>query len=240
MFVKTLLCLTVLFAVAPMGVHAQSPSVSEPFDTIYERYVEVAMSLHAKVQQNSATLDDHKKYLDAVIKVFIAQNSLILQEGVTSVQSALEEDTHYLQALNESVLQVADEEDLQAVADELKEYIDSYATAVRKPMLVAFAERFMADVYVPALDRYSAMKQAVDGAKKDGINTDEFDAALQRVRLQLYEVKGFADDVRAMLAQETFSLEDVDADMTKAQEIIKDIYGTFKDLSLKSGVLFAN
>src|SRR5690606_5139487 len=107
-------------------------------------------------------------------------------------------------------------------------------SAVRQPMLLLYTDRFMNEVLMPAQERYDAMKKAVDDAKARGSKVGEYEKALSEVRLKLYEARGFLEDVRVLLSGSSFSLEQIESDLTQAQAIMKSVYAIYKELSLNA------
>lgn len=232
--------------VGSLQVAAAAAGPEASFDASYEKYASVAETLKEDVETDSATLSDQKAYFDAVIKLFLTQNQLMFAdlsgkeqtEAIQMVILKLQSDIKDLQEISDLLATVSNEEGMITVVEKIAAYVDSYTSDVRQPVLLVYADRFIKDVIQPAQDRYTAMKDIIDTAKQNGKDVGSYETALRDVRLKLYEAKGFLDDVVRMLSGKTYSLDAIEKDMQQAQEIIKTVYVTYKDLSLKSGSLF--
>jgi hypothetical protein len=248
MRIKTYAAIVLLSAAAlttPSLAGAQGSALQPSFDQAYAKYVETASALRAKVQQGNAPFAEQKAYFDAVLRVLVSQNNLIVadlqarqDENLAAVRATLAQDSTRLEELLAALGAAQSEKDVRVVAEAVKDYMDSYKASVRQPMLSAYVSRFATEVLQPAQKRYSDMRQGLAAARQRGMKVDMHEAALEKIRLKLYEVKGLTDDIQAALADKAFTLEQVEADMIQAQEIMKSIYAGYKDLSLKAGPMF--
>ncbi len=241
------MCAFVLAIVgSPYAFAQEEATPSSSFDGSYERYNQVATDLKESVEADSATVSEQKSYFEAVVRLFITQNDLMLADlskkvrtdSVVSVLETIQEDGEMLQEILSKLETVTDEEGVAGVADLVAEYVDSYAQAIRGPVLIVYADRFITDVIQPAQKRYAAMKEVVDAAKESGKDVDAYEDALSEARSKLYEAKGLLDDVVLMLSEDSYSLTAIEVDMIQAQDAVKKVYAIYKDLSLKSAALF--
>ncbi len=233
-------------AISPAGASAQQAVEKslETFESAYEQYASAATALRAGVEKNAATLQEQKRYFDAIVHVFTVQNNLIMRdlskkqaEPLSSMTSVLEKDQKTLQNISDAIGSATSTEGMKAVAIQVQAYADAYVSQVRQPILSAYVDSFMNDILQPAQNRYDGTKAKIDDAKRKGMKVGEYEKTLQEIRLKLFEVKGFMDDIRKALGEKVIALDQVEDDMSKAQDIMKEIYGLYKDLSLKTGIL---
>lgn len=217
------------------------------FDSIYQRYVSIADTFKKNIETGSVTLLQQKEYFTVVTELFLAQNRIMRTDLLEKQQTAetrliiaeLESDIVELSDVVASITQASDETELVEAIQKITTYVDSYASQVRKPTLLIYADQFIAEIIAPAQDRYDAMKEIIDQAKQGGKNVSTLEALLDTTRLRLYEARGLLADIQRMLSSEAYSLDAIEKNMQQAQNVVTDIYDGFKELSLKAGALFS-
>lgn len=226
-----------------MSAYAQDVS----FDSVYQHYVSIADTFKKNIETGSVTFLQQKEYFAVVAELFLAQNQIMRADLLEKQQTAevrfivgeLEGDIAELSDVVTSITQASDEAGLVEAIQKITGYIDSYASQVRKPTLLIYTDQFIAEIITPAQDRYDAMKEIVAQAKQGGKNISSLETLLDTVRLKLYEACGLLADIQRMLSGEVYSLDVIERNMQQAQNVMGDVYTSFKEISLKAGALLS-